>query len=132
MYSYHLWILLRESTREAEESSLIRKLDQLKAVVAEKLRDVVPEYPIHPLNYEHLLQGSVSHNRRGDSHDRMLSVLAWIADELPGSYGLVYWYDDEVPGRSFYDGYNVIVIARGSLMHRHDPFLSPVAPVVED
>jgi hypothetical protein len=131
MYSYHLWIILRESTSEADTGSFAGKLDELRALVGAKL-SAVSATPVQALNVEHILQCSESHNHRGDVHDRLLLVLKWIIKEFPGSYGLVYWYDDERPGRASFDGYNVIVIARGALLHRYDPFISPIAPTVEE
>jgi hypothetical protein len=132
MYYVHAWLILRESTTEDESESLFNKIAQLGNLMQDKLNDCVPNEPIMQVNFEHILQFSVSHNHRGNAYDRLISVLTWIARELPGSYGLVYWYDDETPGRSNYDGYNVVVVARGQLMNRYDPFLSPIAPVVED
>lgn len=132
MYSYHLWIVLRESTTESDTGSLSSKLADLSALIGKKMASAVPSSPLSAINNEHVLQCSASHNHRGDVHDRLLSVLEWLAHTLPGSYGLVYWNDDERPGRHVYDGYNVLVVARGSVAQRYDPFLSPVAPVVED
>jgi len=131
MYTYHLWIVLRETTDDPDCGSLSKRIDELRASIKAKLLPV-PTDPISQVNYKQVFQCSESHNHRGDTHSRLLDVLSWIAKSLPGSYGLVYWYDDESPGRHHFDGYRVIRIARGLLDDRYDPFLSPIAPVVED
>jgi hypothetical protein len=132
MYEFHMWLLLRESTTEVDEGSLLAKLTDLRTLLVAKLPDAVPASPIFSLNYEHLLQCSVAHNHRGDTHVRLLAVLSSVAQNLPGSYGLVYWHDDEVPGGGNGDAYRVLVVARGAIMDRSDPFLSPISPTVED
>jgi hypothetical protein len=57
-------------------------------------------------------------------------MLEWIGTELSGTYGLVYWSDDEDPAVA--DNFQVISMARGKLRHHADPFLSPINPVIED
>jgi hypothetical protein len=132
MYGWYAWIRLAETTVEDDEGSLMLKLDQLRALVSEKHLYTVPANPVCAVNYDYLFQCSGSHNHRGDAHDRLVSIITWIADMLPGSHGLVYWYDDEKPGRDVFDGYKVMGVARGRILHRYDPFLSPINPVVED
>jgi hypothetical protein len=132
VYEVHLWLLLRESTTEVDNGSLHTKLEELRTLVAEKLPDAVPPSPLYSLNHEHLLQCSIAHNHRGDTHDRLLAVLSAIAGNLPGSYGLVYWHDDEILASENRDRYNVLVVARGGIVGGYDPFLSPISPTVED
>lgn len=129
MFSFHVWIVLRETTVEADTGSLTRRIQQLELMVQSSLPDVVPKSRVHAVNVERVLQFSGSHNHRGDVHQRLESVLNGVAVDLPGSYGLAYCYDDEDPAG---DGFNVIVIARGSLRNERDEFLSPVIPRIED
>ena len=132
MYECHFWLLLRESTSDVDGGSLELKLQEIRRLIADKLPDAIPACPVHELNYEHLLQGSVAHNHRGDTHVRLLAVLSAIAESLPGSYGLVYWHDDEIRDSRSSNRYNVIVVVRGTISDRADPFLSPVSPMLED
>ena len=131
MYDYHLWIILRESTEESDCGSLHKKINDLQHLADQKLI-CKPSMCIHDINYSVVMQCSGGANHRGNDHQSLLEVLEWIAEALPGSYGLVYWSDDEIPGRSIFDGYRVIILARGRLEERCDPFLSPIAPIVED
>ena len=133
MYDYHLWIVLRESTEDPDLGSLGRKAERLRDLVRERLVGKPgPDECILGVNGELVFQCSGGANHRGEDHESLLVVLRHVAAELPGSYGLVYWYDDENPGRAQFDGYRVIVLARGRLQDRYDPFLSPIVPHVED
>ena len=131
MYTYHLWIILRESTTEADVGSLGKKLTELKTRVSTLLQPV-PDIVVTALNHEYIFQCSESHNHKGDVHERLLKVIEWLTKALSGSYGLIYWYDDEMQGVNRHNGYRVMVIARGRIEYRNDPFLSPVVPVIED
>jgi hypothetical protein len=54
-----------------------------------------------------------------------------IALVAPGSYGLLYLYDDEDgDGRS--NEFQAFVLSRGQFRRQQDPFLSPYRPMVED
>ncbi|WP_165243851.1 Imm7 family immunity protein [Paludisphaera soli] len=133
MYGYHLWIVLSESTEESDCGSLERKAGELRSLIGERLTcKPNAEGSVQAVNLSLVFQCSGSANHRGEEHDSLLHVLRHIATELPGSHGLVYWYDDEEPGRDRFDGYRAIVVARGRLQDRFDPFLSPITPHVED
>ncbi|HET9958476.1 MAG TPA: Imm7 family immunity protein [Polyangiaceae bacterium] len=129
MYSYHLWIVLAESTQENDIGGLQDKINGLRTLLAESL-DTRPEHPIIKVNCDWLFQCSVSHNHKGDAQERLESVLRWITRRLPGSYGLVYYRDDEDPREA--NSYRVLVVSRGGVVERTDPFLSPVVPTIED
>ena len=133
MYEYHLWVVLRESTEDPDCGSLEEKAGVLRRLVGERMVGKPgPDGCIAGVNGALVFQVSGGANHRGEDHESLLAVLRHVAAELPGSYGLVYWYDDEDPGRSRFDGYRVIVVARGRLQDRYDPFLSPIVPHVED
>jgi hypothetical protein len=131
MYSYHLWVVLSESTEESDFGSLDNEVKGLRSLI-DKTLICKPKDCIHSVNHLVVFQCSGSANHRGEDHDALLTVLRHITKKLPGSYGLVYWLDDENPGNACFDGYRVIVIARGQLLERFDPFLSPTNPTIED
>ncbi|PQO40123.1 hypothetical protein C5Y96_01955 [Blastopirellula marina] len=131
MYEYHLWIELSESTEESDCGQLDSKVDALRALVRDKLSCKPNDCIVH-VNYSKVFQCSGGANHRGTDHDMLLDVLKRLVELLPGSHGLVYWSDDESPGNAVFDGYKVLVVARGEVHERLDPFLSPKKPVVED
>ncbi len=131
MYNYRLWIELAESTEDFDCGQLDAKVEELRMLANNKLRCKPVDCVIH-INYSTVFQCAAGANHRGQDHEDLLEVLRYITEKLPGSHGLVYWLDDENPGNWVFDGYRVIVVARGELHERYDPFLSPKHPVVED
>ena len=62
-------------------------------------------------------------------YERAIDLFRWLADNAPGSYGLLYMRDDA----SEYDNeFGVLRLARGDLIETEDPLLSPYFPVVEE
>ena len=133
MYEYRLWIELSESTEEDDCGQLEAKILELQKLINEKLTLIrSPTECIFHVNYSDIFQCSAGANHRGGEHEALLEVLEHLVKILPGSHGLVYLVDDENPGNAYFDGYRVLVIARGQIQERFDPFLSPLNPVVED
>jgi hypothetical protein len=129
MYTCYLWLDLAESTEEADAGALADKVAHLEKSVIKLL---VPgsDKVVKLVNYHWVLQCSVSHNHKADTDERLRQVLRWIVEHLPGSYGLAYIMDDEDP--EYRNLFRVLVVARGHVMERVDPFLSPRVPTVED
>ena len=79
-----------------------------------------------------------SSNHRGMDHPWPVDVLLWLAQNGPGSYGLVYLSDDEdfgdagrSRGRDGTDHSNEFRVWRllnGKVEELDDPFLSPIVP----
>lgn len=130
MYFYTAWFVLRDSTSESRQDVLQRGIATIQDEMKNHLSSFVPNNAINDVNGEFLLQCSGSHNRPGNLHTSLLRLVRVIGDVLPGSYGLVYWTDDESVDTS--DGYNVVVLARGTVRTERDSFLSPIVPNIED
>jgi immunity protein 7 of polymorphic toxin system len=60
----------------------------------------------------------------------LLDLYHFIARVAPGSYGLLYIYDDEHPDH--HNEFRAYVLARGAFTEHDDPFLSPYIPTIED
>ena len=75
-----------------------------------------------------LLKMASSRNHRGVA-PAVLEVLDWLSTNAPGSYGVVYVFDDEDTGkRSGFDyskSFRVWVLRDGTVKEHDDPFLSP-------
>ena len=130
MYFFHTWAKLDDGADD-ELGHFASKTRKLREIAATRL-GIEGQEIVFGINFSTIFQCSASHNRRRSHHDDLWSVLQWICKELPGSHGLTYWWDDEIPGAQYFDGYKVIVMRRGLLEERFDPFLSPTRPVVED
>lgn len=133
MFEFHGWAVIRESFDEANEDE-----DVLKAIVAE-LSEQIRAHPwvngpcrLEVVNGAYHLWTTGVFNHRGDRGEELLELFRWIARMAPGSYGLLYVYDDEAENLPERVGFQVWRLARGQLLRHQDPFLSPYFPVVED
>jgi hypothetical protein len=71
----------------------------------------------------------VQHNHAGEPF-YLLELFAWVAKESSGSYGLLYFHDDE--DEAYQNEFQVYVLKRGKLIKgKTDPFLSPYYEEVE-
>ena len=133
MYEFHGWIRLSDSTYESEREVLERGVDEVRREI-DAITWTTAGFDIVAYNWGYFLRltGLMLRNR-GES-DRIDELLALIADRLPGSYGLVYDRSDEgdMPTPPGPGAFRVRVLARGKLVERLDPFLSPVQPTIED
>jgi Immunity protein 7 len=86
----------------------------------------------HRMNGDLALRLDGFTNHRGVVYGEIDQLLDWIAKLAPGSYGLLYWRDDEGDVPAGPDNFQVKVMSRGQVVTRFDPFLSPFFPVVED
>jgi hypothetical protein len=88
-----------------------------------------PFAEIRKLNNEMQLWLS-GNNNHAQWHAAIVDLFHYIANIAPGSYGLLYIENDEDPEHR--NHFRVWVLARGALVERGDPFLSPHFPIVED
>lgn len=131
MHEFHAWIGLAESTEESDIGGLAEAVSELEELAADsKWHDAV--FEVRNLNGQYFLRADGMVNRRREESERLDLFLAIIARRLPGSWGLVYDRDDETPDPPGPNAFRVRVLARGSVVERTDPFLSPVHPVIED
>ena len=131
MHEFHAWVALRDSTFESDIA--------VEEVVAERLRQMIAEdaspcasFSVENFNGQYFLQAIGFINRRRDEGARLEALLDEVVRSLPGSYGLVYEADDEMPVPPGPNAFRVRIIARGTMTERLDPFLSPFNPVIED
>jgi len=141
MYSAHGWATIWPSFKNDESVDDLLEQERLEA-----LRDDIaahieraglkrtqehdnPFAEILPLNNEmHLwLSGNTNH---ATEHTAIVELFHYIAEVAPGAYGLLYTRNDE--DATHPNHFRVWVLARGTLVERGDPFLSPYFPDVED
>jgi hypothetical protein len=128
MYELHAWALLSDDTYESESDKIMEVVEDLKPLLA--------RFPPHNtdasmrwLNGAMVFTLSLMANRRRFEADLVDTILDEISRRLPGSSGLVYDRDHDSPeGNQF----RVRVLARGQIIERGDPFLSPCRPTIED
>jgi hypothetical protein len=71
-------------------------------------------------------------NHFGRQGQEVIDLFKYVARVAPGSYGLLLTYDDEDPDPRRRGAFRVLRLARGEVSEHADPFLSPVAPTIED
>lgn len=72
-------------------------------------------------------------NHENGQTKELLFAFENIARIAPGSYGLVYYWNDENYGSNPYENeFRVLVIKRGICEWKDDPFLSPCIPTLAD
>jgi len=135
VFEFHGWFGLQEAAHFVdEESRWNEKIDGIKARVA-TLGWGIGEHnllaEVRLMNGEAFLHMAGNKNHRGVIGQELAGLLTYVAREAPGSYGLLYWRDDEGKAPAGPWNFQVTVMARGALTTRFDPFLSPTFPVVE-
>ena len=131
MNEFHAWIGLSESTEESDLGGLQDAVVELQELAADsKWHDAV--FEVRNLNGQYFVTAEGMVNRRREEGERLDLFLAIIARKLPGSWGLIYERDDEMPDPPGPNAFRVRVLARGRITERPDPFLSPCNPVIED
>jgi hypothetical protein len=89
-------------------------------------------WDLRVLNGAYFLSVAGLVNRRRHEARDLDALLTWLADRLPGSYGLLYEVSPDMPVPPGPGAFRVRVLARGQVVERLDPFLSPVRPTIED
>ena len=131
MHEFHAWIGLAESAEESDLGGLAEAVGELEELAADsKWHDAV--FEVRNLNGQYFVTADGMVNRRREEGERLDLFLAVIARRLPGSWGLIYERDDEMPDPPGPNAFRVRVLARGRVVEHPDPFLSPVHPVIED
>lgn len=131
MHEFHAWIGLSESTEESDLGLLPGKVDELQELAIDSTyHDAL--FEIKNLNGQYFFNATGFVNRRREESERLELFLAIIVRRLPGSWGLIYDRDDQMPDPPGPNAFRVRVMARGKISERQDPFLSPCNPVIED
>lgn len=125
MFDYHGWAQLCNDPHNSSGPNLDKLLVELK----ERLRKYdgigVLDYGQLNVTFQIWLHGCTNHRQRW-----VFELFSFIAERAPGSYGLLYVWDDE--DREHDNEFRVWRMARGRVEEFADPFLSPCVPTFED
>jgi Immunity protein 7 len=130
MYELTGWLAI--STNPYEEDS--QALEVAVSAVRRRLTnsDVLGDaVQLRNMNGVPFLFLGAGHNRRFGLHQQVIELLEFVGREARGSYGIVYWRDDEDPDLPAGPNFHVFVVRRGNVSLQMDPFLSPVVPTIE-
>lgn len=127
MYEYHGWITLR-STYEAVDDEPKLRLDEIKALVDELAGYALMDLRV--MNGYYNIHVGGAPNRRNPHTQGVLDLYARVGELAPGSYGLLYVWDDGDPLRD--NVFRVFRLVRGEVTEHKDELLSPAIPTIED
>ncbi|MGN7360398.1 Imm7 family immunity protein [Paenibacillus sp. SAF-054] len=130
MYQYHGWAVVLESTGdEPSNEKEINIFESIKKFV-EDLQPKVDVLEMKAINGQYHLSMTGLLNHEPSSKFNPVEIMKNIGKVAPGSYGMLYVFNDEHP--IYFNKFKVFVLARGSIEEKDDPFLSPFIPVVAD
>jgi hypothetical protein len=130
MIEYHGWAIIRESFNEDEES--VSSMDnglQLIRTEIDKMDYTNEFYQLRAMNGNYHLTIEASHNHRSE---HIIEFFNWISKTAPGSYGLLYIFDDEDYRRGNENQFKVWRMKKGQVDELDDIYLSPYFPTVEN
>lgn len=130
MIELHGWITVRDTYEaifeEGDKMDLV--ISKLKDEIG-KLRWFQPQ--IKAQNGEVYIEFTLFANRKESTYHEIIEFYKKVGDVAKGSYGLIYFYDDEDrDGQE--NEFQVYALRRGKIESFKDPFLSPIIPVIED
>jgi hypothetical protein len=131
MYEAHIWCCLAETPEDVDDGGLEPGVEEVQRRIAVMTWPAV-SIDLRRLNGQWVLTAACSTNRRRGEAAALDDLLVFVAGRLPGTWGLAYDRDDEMPEPYGPNRFRVRVVARGSVTEANDPFLSPARPVIED
>jgi hypothetical protein len=129
MIEIHCWITLRYDDYHSDDQAQQAFVAKFKDYLNQEHPDVLSTRYGHLISYNGLECFSLhtQHNHRGTSF-YPLQILTWVAQNGKGSYGLLYYYDDE--DGEVENAFQVHSLKRGKVAKQQDRFLSPYIPEV--
>jgi hypothetical protein len=131
MYQAHIWCCLAETPQDVDDGDLGAGVEEIQRRL-ETMTWPAVSVDLRRLNGQWVLTAACFTNRRRGEAVALDELLEFVANRLPGSWGLAYDRDDEMPEPYGPNRFRVRVIARGAVNEANDPFLSPARPVIED
>jgi Immunity protein 7 len=131
MFEYHGWVTISDTPGDGDELRLQQAVD----LVQRTLAALAGGYGLADLRWENgrpMLHVAGSPNHAGRHREELGELMASVGRVAPGSYGLLYFHDDEDPDPERRNAFRVLRLARGRVSEHPDPFLSPVVPTIED
>jgi hypothetical protein len=130
MYEYHSWAVIRESPTDIDCGKLSNILTNIESYI-KNLKWESGIITFHKLNGSVQLLSTGFSNHKTQEVSELFELFQYIANIAPGSYGIIYTWDDEDES-GYNNSFRVHVLARGNVSTKEDPYLSPCVPVIED
>ncbi|MFV2009378.1 MULTISPECIES: Imm7 family immunity protein [unclassified Micromonospora] len=131
MYELRGWITLIDGTYESDFDALDPWIQQLNSLV-NNAHWTTMSIGLRPLNGTYHLSMDINANQKRDEARLADEILQFVADHLPGSYGVLHDRNDEQLDPPGPNAFRVRVIRRGQIIQESDNLLSPCRPLIED
>ena len=131
MYEFHGWFGIAESPEEADTGDLEPRVRELEALL-ETFTWPTARWQLFNLNGMYYVTVNGLVNRMRFEAGNLDELLSFLADALPGSYGLLYERAPDMPLPAGQDSFRVRVLAKGKVREEVDSLLSPINPTIED
>jgi hypothetical protein len=130
MTETHAWLTLRYSDYHSEDAPQHQFLAAFKSYLQQQFPWVLGDGLGRFINRNGLVCFTIDaqHNHKGEPF-YPLEIFSWVARHSTGSYGLLYFNDDEDPAH--HNEFQVYVLKRGQLHQAQDSFLSPCLEEIE-
>lgn len=130
MTETHAWLTLRYSDYDSEDAPQQAFLAAFQEYLRQHHAWVLREGLVRFAHRNGLACFTLDaqHNHKGEPF-YPLEIFRWAAEHSTGSYGLLYFQDDEDPAHD--NEFQVYVLKRGKLIKAQDPFLSPCIEEIE-
>lgn len=129
MFEYHGWVTVQATASGDDDAAL---LERLVDRVHRAIRDA-GDVDLVDLRWSAgmpMLHFAGFDKHGGRLAPDLLELFTRAGELAPGSYGLLYMWDDQDPEHD--NEFRVYRMARGQVTEREDPHLTPVAPTVLD
>ena len=131
MFEFHGWFGLAENTEDADAGGLDERVAELQRRL-DALSWPTSAAEVRMLNGRYFLHLNGLVNRARWEAQDVDELLEYVATRLPGSYGLLWRRDAGRVTPPGPNAFEVVVLARGQIEYRTDPYLSPIRPTIED
>jgi Immunity protein 7 len=132
MYEYHGWITLRVTSGEVEdEEEMLWKINNYAQNLIENFASKHNVAGLKVMNGEHIAWFAGCSNHRSSESEILLNIFQHIGNQAPGSYGILYIWDDEAPNE-LSNEFQVWRLAKGKFELLKDRYLSPCIPTIEE
>ncbi|WP_432922328.1 Imm7 family immunity protein [Microbispora sp. CA-135349] len=129
MFLYHGWVTIRETAGlDDDDESLRRQVAAIRRLVDDLGDGALLD--LRWMNGTPFLHVGGMSNHRGTWGRMILDLFARVGDIAPGSFGLLYVWDDEDP--EHHNEFRVFRLVRGAVTEHADVLLSPAVPTLED
>lgn len=131
MFEFHGWLTVRVDDHDDADGVVLHEREQAaESLVRQLMADCRDNFSVLELHRSgNGLVTLAAHGLRNHRQGWPMSLFEAVSKALPGSYGVLYYHDDEHVSED--NIYKVMRFARGESTLFDDQLLSPVVPIIE-